>query len=119
MLTLLLAFACSGGSKDSGATDTSTDSGTTGTTGTTVVGDAANGGTLFGGSCAGCHGPDGTGGIDIGGTLSADLTVKVPSLTDEELGDLIMNGFNTAMPPQYTDAQDVADVIAYLRATFP
>lgn len=30
-----------------------------------------------------------------------------------------MNGFGTAMPSQYTDPQDVADVIAYLRVTFP
>ena len=101
MLHTLLFLACAGGKTDS-----------------SVTGDAANGETLFG-NCAGCHGADGTGGIDIGGTPSADLTAKVPALTDAELEDRIMNGFGTAMPSQYTDAQDVADVIAYLRETFP
>ena len=82
------------------------------------VGDATSGETLFA-TCSGCHLADGTGGVDIAGTPSADLTVRVPSLSDSELEDRIMNGFNTAMPAQYSDPQDVADVIAYLRATFP
>ena len=102
-LTSLLA-AC--GDKDD-------DTGSTGA----VTGDATSGEALFS-SCAGCHGADGTGGIDIGGTPSADLTARVPALSDADLEDVIMNGFNTAMPAQYTDAQDVADVVAYLRATF-
>ena len=45
--------------------------------------------------------------------------LRVPALTDTEIADRIMNGFGTAMPSQYTDPQDVADVIAYLRVTFP
>ena len=32
---------------------------------------------------------------------------------------IITNGFGTAMPGQYSDAQEVADVIGYLRLTFP
>ncbi len=110
MFLLILALGCSG--TDSGD-DTAGDG-----TGTDITGDPAIGETLFA-ACAGCHGADGTGGIDIGGTPSADLTVKVPSLTDDELADRIMNGFGTAMPAQYTDSQDVADVIAHLRLTFP
>ena len=104
MLLILMTIACNGEIDDTG--------------GSAVVGDAVSGETLFG-TCAGCHGADGTGGSDIGGTPSADLTVRVPAKTDAELEDTIENGFGTAMPSQYTDEQDVADVIAYLRATFP
>lgn len=104
----LMLPACSGSKDDtSGGDDTSS-----------VTGDATSGETLFTDSCAGCHGSDGTGGLDIGGTPSADLTVEVPEKSDSELSDIIMNGYGSAMPSQYTDAQDVADVIAYLRATF-
>ena len=106
MLFLLLAVGCSGGKTDGDDTAGS------------VVGDADSGEALFS-SCAGCHGADGTGGTDIGGTPSADLTVRVPAKTDAELEDTIINGFGSAMPGQYTEAQDVADVIAYLRVTFP
>jgi mono/diheme cytochrome c family protein len=103
-MLLLLAIACGG---DKVNDDTSG-----------ITGDATAGEALFS-SCAGCHGADGTGGIDIGGTASADLTVRVPALSDADLDGVIMDGFGTAMPSQYTDEQDVADVIAYLRATFP
>ena len=99
-------------------TDADADADTDADTDADVTGDAARGETLFS-SCAGCHGADGTGGFDIGGTLSADLTVRVPALTDEELSNIIKDGYGTAMPSQYTDAQDIADVIAYLRVTFP
>jgi mono/diheme cytochrome c family protein len=105
MILLLLTLACTGT-----ITDTGTD--------TDIVGDQAAGATLFS-ACAGCHGTDGIGGDDIGGTPSADLTAKVPALTDTELANIIESGFGSAMPSQYTDAQDVADVVAYLRATFP
>lgn len=109
MLTLLVA--CAGGD-DTDMTDTDTD------TSAEIVGDAANGATLFE-SCTGCHGADGSGGIDIGGTASANLTTRVPAMTDADLEAAISGGVGTAMPSQYTDAQDIADVIAHLRATFP
>jgi mono/diheme cytochrome c family protein len=99
--------ACTGPS-DSGKTDDSSTGGA----------DVANGEALFG-SCAGCHGADGTGGIDIGGTPSTDLTVSVPAKTDAELEDIIKNGYGSAMPAQYSDAGEIADLIAYLRVTFP
>ena len=106
MLVLLTLFACAPESDDSA--DTS-DGG----------GDAVAGAELFGGTCKNCHGADGTGGVDISGTHSADLTVRAPALSDAELADRIENGFGTAMPSQFTDPADVADVIAYLRDTFP
>jgi mono/diheme cytochrome c family protein len=108
MWMMLWMVACTGPA-DSGKTDDST-----GGTG----GDPVNGEALFG-SCAGCHGADGTGGIDIGGTPSTDLTQSVPTKTDTELEDIIKNGYGTAMPAQYSDAQDIADLIAYMRQTFP
>ena len=37
------------------------------------------------GSCSGCHGADGAGGV------GPDLTTGVPQLTDEELENLILN----------------------------
>lgn len=114
MLHLLLVLGCAGETTDSADT-----ADTAGDTAADVVGDATVGAGHFTDTCAGCHGADGTGGIDIGGTPSADLTARVPALTDAELEDRITNGFNTAMPAQFNDAQDVADVIAYLRATFP
>lgn len=109
MLHLLFTLGCTAGTDE--------DSGSKADTGTEVVGDATNGETLYA-SCAGCHNADGSGGVDIGGTPSADHRVVVPAMTDAELEDAIKNGVGTAMPPQYSDAQDVADVIAYLRATF-
>lgn len=109
MLMMMLMVACTGPG-DSGKTDDSSGNG--------GGGDVANGEALFG-SCAGCHGADGTGGIDIGGTPSTDLTQSVPTKTDAELEEIIKNGYGTAMPGQYSDAQEIADVIAYLRATFP
>ena len=104
-MLLLLALAC--GNKDQTADDTGA-----------ITGDPANGETLFA-NCAGCHGATGEGGIDIGGTPSADLTVRVPAMTDAELEGVIADGFGSAMPSQYTDEQDIADVVAYLRQTFP
>ncbi len=110
MLHLLLVLGC--------AVET-TDTADTADTAADVVGDETAGQANFDATCSGCHNADGTGGVDIGGTPSADLTARVPALTDADLEDRIMNGFNTAMPSQFTDEQDVADVIAYLRATFP
>ncbi len=105
MLVFLLAMGCSGGEPD------------TGTEGEEVVGDATAGAALYD-SCAGCHGDDGTLGTNISGTPSSDLTARVPAMTDAELAAQIEDG-GSAMPSQYSDAQDIADVIGYLRETFP
>jgi mono/diheme cytochrome c family protein len=104
---VLALFGCNG---DTGAqAEVGTESG--------IEGDAARGEELYA-ACAGCHGPDGAGGIDIGGTLSSDLRDEIPEMTEAELADVIENG-DGAMPPQYDDPQDIADVIAYLVETFP
>jgi mono/diheme cytochrome c family protein len=89
-----------------------------GETGGGVVGDAVRGEELYTAKCVACHGADGKGGVVIGGVASADLTVEIVELTDEEIADVIKNGDGAPMPPQYSDEQDIADVIAYMHATF-
>ena len=81
-------------------------------------GDAANGATLYGATCQGCHGADGKQGTVIGGAASSDLTVEVPEQSDSELTSVMLDGYEE-MPSQFTDAQDAADCLAYLRETFP
>ncbi|MBM4393396.1 MAG: cytochrome c [Deltaproteobacteria bacterium] len=72
----------------------------------------------FGGSCAGCHNADGSGGIDIGGTPSADLRARVPAMSDDEIATVVTEGKGT-MPAQLSTDDEVEHMIEYLRATFP
>lgn len=103
-MTIIIAalFACSGGKDSAGEGG----------------GDATAGAEVYSGTCEGCHGPDGTLGVEIGGEASADLTVEVPEQTDAQLTDIISNGYGT-MPAQSLSETEIADCIAYLRATFP
>jgi mono/diheme cytochrome c family protein len=109
LILLLSLFGCA-------SDDTMADAGETGDGG--VVGDATHGEMLYTAKCVACHGADGKAGVVIGGVAAADLTFEITDLTDEELADVIKNGKGAAMPPQYTDEQDIADVIAYMHATF-
>jgi mono/diheme cytochrome c family protein len=81
-----------------------------------LEGDEAAGSTVFSNTCGSslCHGPDGAG-TD---TDAEDLREKVPSYDDKQIVDIVTNGYE-AMPPQYLEDQEIADVLAYLRATFP
>ena len=88
-------------------------------------GDAAAGEAIFTatGSCSGCHGADGTQGTVIGQepnqAPAADLTVRVPALTDAEITDQVQNG-GAVMPAQtQVTAEQMPDLIAYLREQFP
>ena len=101
----------SGGDDGSGTGD---DGGGTGDdSGGGSVGDAANGATIYAATCGGgyCHGPDGA-----GGGAPSHIEV-VPGLSDDELRDIMNNG-SGYMSPQGLSAQEVEDVLAYLRATF-
>jgi len=80
----------------------------TGTAAAAVTGDAASGEAKFASSCAGCHGADGTGGT--GPDLTSGL---VSDHTEAELSDIIENGTG-GMPPITSEAQDVADIVAYI-----
>jgi disulfide bond formation protein DsbB len=94
---------------------------------TAPAGDAANGQTLFAGTCSACHGPDATGVVGLGKNLRTSTFVG--DLTDAELVDFIKTGrpsgdpLNTTgvdMPPRggnpaLTD-DDLLDIVAYLRS---
>lgn len=75
--------------------------------------DAADGEPVYSSTCAVCHGAEGQGGA------GSALATVVPSLSDEEIIDIILNGTSgmIAYDGQLTD-QQIADVFAYLRVTF-
>ncbi len=104
LLSLLACGSPSGG--DSGTFDFSN-------------GDATNGATVFGNTCINCHGADGKQGTVVSGTPAADLTVRVPADTDDFIVNQVQNGGAIAMPAQGLSDSDTADVLAYVRATFP
>ncbi len=75
--------------------------------------DPAAGATVYTASCASCHAADGTGAV----AGAADLTVRVPAMTDADLENAVNNGVGT-MAPVTLSAADLADLIAHLRDTF-
>lgn len=83
-----------------------------------LVGDPVRGGNpLYANICARCHGADGAGVAGKG----PDLRPIVPARTDRQLADTILYGTAAGSPafgPSLTD-QEVADLLAYLRVTFP
>ncbi len=117
-VTGLALFACGGGS--------GSESGTPAEVKPLPPGNAADGETVYKGTCIKCHGPDATG-IEGSGT---NLTTSefIPNRTDAELVDYIkvgrpmndpLNKTGIAMPPyganpSLTD-QNLADVVAFLR----
>jgi len=76
--------------------------------------DVENGGRLFQGTCAACHGPDGDGvaGVDLG----RGQFRRAVSATDEELVRIIRTGIpNTGMPPNNISEINAGNIVAYLR----
>ena len=78
--------------------------------------DATNGQTIYSGLCgsSSCHGPNG----DDGASAAGDLPAQVPGLSDEQIITVIIEG-QGGMPAQSLEDQEVADVVAYCRETFP
>jgi mono/diheme cytochrome c family protein len=76
-----------------------------------LTGDATAGATVYADTCGACHGADGTGGI------GPSLVEHAPMHSDEELVATIVNGTGT-MEPVALEDQEIADVLAYIRATF-
>ena len=117
LLAFTLAFTVACGDKDTG-----TDSGTGDDSGAgdsevdailALTGDATAGATTFSNVCAGCHGADGASGY------AANLVEVAPTLDDAVIVGTIINGDSTGgMPAQDLSDQEVADVLAYVRATF-
>lgn len=82
-----------------------------------LAGDAASGEQLYLAECITCHLADGTGRTNEG--AGKDLTDWLPRNPDAAAIDAILSGRQgmLAYDGVYSD-QDVADLIAYLRATF-
>lgn len=82
-----------------------------------LTGNVPAGEQLYLSDCIGCHLADGTG--RSSGGAGKDLTVWLPGNPDAAAIDAVLNGRMgmLAYGPVYGD-QDVADLIAYLRATF-
>jgi cytochrome c551 len=108
-IALATLVACSGDSKDTA--DTSTAGTTGGHPALSLTGDAMNGATVFDATCAVCHGADGM------GVSGPDITGEVAELSDETLVDIMANG-SGSMPAQDLSDQELADVLAHLRATW-
>jgi mono/diheme cytochrome c family protein len=78
-------------------------------------GDPAKGATVFAQDCAGCHGGNAQGG-SVGPTL---VSAEMKAQSDDFFRQTILNGrAGTAMPAWQgrLSAQDIEDVIAYLRS---
>lgn len=78
-------------------------------------GDPTNGATVFAQNCAGCHGENAAGG-SVGPTL---VSAELKAQSDDFFRETILNGrAGTAMPAWEgrLSAQDIEDVIAYLRS---
>ena len=97
MLLMTLALAACGDKNDSGHDQA----------------DVAAGGQIFKMTCGGdyCHGPDGVSGS------APDFPDVVTTLSDEQIASVLENG-QGYMPPQELSDEEVANVIAYLHATF-
>jgi disulfide bond formation protein DsbB len=91
------------------------------------AGDAANGQTLFTGTCSACHGPDATGVVGLGKDLTTSTFVA--ERTDAEMIEFIKTGrpasdpLNTTgvdMPPRGGNPalsdDDLADIVSFLRS---
>jgi mono/diheme cytochrome c family protein len=81
-------------------------------------GDPAKGKIVYDATCDTCHGEDGQAGVLTGSTPAADLTEEVPEKSDEELTDIIKNGYGD-MAPVDVSSGDIKHLIAYLREQFP
>jgi mono/diheme cytochrome c family protein len=80
-----------------------------------ATGDATNGETLYGGSCAVCHGPAGEGtSIAPDPINDEDLLAE---LSDEDLITVMREGVEGKMPAQSgLDDEELLDLVAFLRS---
>jgi mono/diheme cytochrome c family protein len=74
-----------------------------------LEGDPVAGETVFQ-TCAACHFDDGTG-------VGPAMGDEAPEKSDEEIVDIIRNGYEEMAPVALED-QEIADVLAYLRQEF-
>ncbi len=81
-------------------------------TGEPIVGSATAGEALYA-ACASCHGVDGA-----GTEAYPSLIEEIPEKSDAEITDIVLNGTGSMAGYPDFDDQDIADLLAYLRATF-
>ena len=115
LLAFTLAFTAACGDKDTATDSGGGDSGDSNSEVDAILaltGDATAGGTTFANTCAACHGADGASGY------AANLVEEIPSKDDAFIVNIIINGDGGGMPAQDLSDQEVADVLAYVRATF-
>ena len=76
--------------------------------------DEANGATVFANTCgnSGCHGADGISGS------APSLATAVPAETSDGLACILLAGEGSMPAQDHLSDQDLADVIAYVEATF-
>ena len=110
MLTLTLFLTSLIACKDNGGDDTGGGS----DTGSGLTGDVTAGETVYSDVCAACHGTDGMG---IEG-YSPSMFDEFADLSDAEITGVIKNGLGEMPAQTQLSDQDIADVIAYGRATF-
>jgi mono/diheme cytochrome c family protein len=101
VVAALASYACGGGTAD------------TGEGALALTGDVDRGRGLFETTCAPCHGSDGS-----GGSQGVDLREHVPEHSDRELVRVMARGEDRMPDPGLASDQEIADVLAYLRATF-
>ena len=93
----------------SDGTDGASDGASDGTDGTDGGG-GADGAAVYAGTCANCHGASGTDG-------PADLTIRIPAMSDAEIETLVRNG-RGYMPAHDFTADEMSGLLSYLRDTF-
>lgn len=79
-----------------------------------LKGDVTRGQTAFNKTCATCHGTDGNG-------TASGPSLKEPAKNDptHEIIETVINGKGTLMPSQAAlPDQEIADIVAYVKATF-
>lgn len=79
-----------------------------------LTGDPTAGSGLYSMQCIACHGYDGYA-IASG---AADLAVRLPEITDEEVATALMYGVGNMDAYDFLANQDIADVMAYVRQAF-
>ncbi|MFT3714128.1 MAG: c-type cytochrome [Archangium sp.] len=80
-----------------------------------LTADGTKGATLYMGQCASCHASDGKGVASTGG---ADLTAIVGQRTTFQLASIVLNGEGKMAPLPGMKDQEIADTVAYVKATF-
>ncbi|HNP34804.1 MAG TPA: PQQ-binding-like beta-propeller repeat protein [Woeseiaceae bacterium] len=78
--------------------------------------DIAAGRDTINGYCAGCHGEDGSDGSRAPSLVDSS---RLRNANDKEIGEIILNGTDGGMPPFPLNSTQLAQAVAYIRASNP